>query len=785
VKFKILTLVALNLLGLPLAYGQNQQETVQRLEEFFTQGADNLQDHLSVPLTDKAYYKRYRETYEALEQGLLPAKWREKLMERILALLNTSASRLTSVQQAVVANSLNTLANSSSSPSEAAEALKALQNTLGISSEEAGLFGRNKAMSATLLSNAQAAFNNMAANEQLSNSLVVPQINSPAQVNYSEGGPVTGIATQAAPPANTLLMSNFASVLGEGNTNSVASNRPVPQTPSAAPRSTSNTGGTKTKEEVLQHLLKGLSRQEEKNKITQDTSHSKTNLFGANHYLATGGFTAPLRGNTSSTAPATHPTSSNPRLTEIQDRIFGFDPMIAFGGEIAKTTREERRRTLGVDAASASVTTPNNSETPARHNPSPKAGYGLAQAQLRENYSSLTKICDEALQKQLLQDKVLETRGSTLTNFSKAEEWVRKWRENFQIKPRRQQNMEDWIQHTQRELDQLTPTPTPPAGQQRTDTDSSLQRIQRVQKLLDDEFAIQSMHLNNLALTPDLNCVLSQTSNGLFKEDCHQYHDTATCDKMFNTCNAFANVPAGKSNEIPLADHMKMMSLVEFINHINGLDKATAESDHKRQLLARLRDLKTEDDKSIIPSDNLFSWVLSRQVEKGRNHIFTQITASCDNEGSWAKKIQTLELQLRNALFESPGCFSDPNEKQYFAIQLGETFGGDKFKQNLSANPSAMASTPLPILSSQCKDPSQTKELSPSSLDEIKNKFPDYFNIKSPNKDSSEWCNRIKKAHVTLLDVSQRIFESCSKDTQQEPASQKPLHSTQSKETPK
>jgi hypothetical protein len=77
----------------------------------------------------------------------------------------------------------------------------------------------------------------MAANEQLSNSLVVPQINSPAQVNYSEGGPVTGIATQAAPPANTLLMSNFASVLGESNTNSVASNRPVPQTPSAAPRS--------------------------------------------------------------------------------------------------------------------------------------------------------------------------------------------------------------------------------------------------------------------------------------------------------------------------------------------------------------------------------------------------------------------------------------------------------------------------------------------------------------------------------------------------------------------
>jgi hypothetical protein len=199
-------------------------ETTNELQFYFQKRAETLQNHLSVSPSDQAFYHRFIENYHPLEQGLLPAAWRQRLLNRILAL--AGVRNLTAAQQAQLNNALDAMGSAGLGGAAASQALQDMANSLGISSADAAnllaqasgdpsLFDGNASVGQQLQNNASTGLNAFNANASNPNNMDIPVIGSPQQVNYASEGPVATVASNEIPSLGNLSMGGMAGSMGQ------------------------------------------------------------------------------------------------------------------------------------------------------------------------------------------------------------------------------------------------------------------------------------------------------------------------------------------------------------------------------------------------------------------------------------------------------------------------------------------------------------------------------------------------------------------------------------------
>gem|GEM_PF-5646371 len=776
-KIKIFIAIGLTTLASGNALAQSQQETVQGLEEFFAGKATSLQDHLSIPVSDQAYYKRFREAYEPLEQGLLPAKWRDKLLERILALVGTNASSLSSAQQAALANSLNTLGTSSASSEEAAAALQSLQDTLGISSDEAAnalaqaasdasMFDGNSAVGATLKSNAQAGYNNLQASNAVSNSLNVPQVNTPAQVNYAEGGPVTTVASDTQPSAGSLEMGRFASVLGSGGESSSGTSGSGPSTPaSKVVGSTAPNSGSKG--DVMQELVKTLGKKGQTlangNGKTRATGSSSSPLYHQNYYLQSTAQRTPFP-QASAQTPSTAPTGL---LNENQRAAIAFDPLATLGGDFAKASNERFQEFISKSSGNTS-----------------QSGSLVAQAELSTFTENMAKDCSEALERQITASPNKIRNGDGQYNYQEMEKWLQDWKDGIQVDLRKDLNAsEDWVERIRKRLAEKGIDPKTQSREKR----------EIIREELNNEFSIRTAHINALARTPDDDCVLSRYSIGLTYDQCILTKSKEECNKRYRGCNDFSNIKSSEEDKIPASDHMEIMTLVGIVKSYTIPEKG---EDQRNYLKDFVEGLAQDAPSSKLSSDsNLLSIILQGAVrarnkgrnQEGENPLLSSLFSCFEPNTSWSSKLRDMEFQLRQFVLDKCS-YGDEETKESNFLEMEDSFAmplnilGPKGKRLfiVKSDSRSIFEMALPITSDRCGEVStsgllvEKDKISPQEAE----KFPDYFGIKLlPPMIPFEKCKELKNQLAGLQLMASQAYEECiAKQTSKTEGNKTPIH---------
>lgn len=772
-------------------------DTVLEIEEFFKNRADNLQEHLSIPVSEQAYYKRFQEAYAPLDQGVLTAQWRERLLARLLALSGTKG-KLSAAQQASLNNSLGTLANTGASSADAAAALQNIQNTLGISGDaaagalmqagsDASLFDGNASIGAMLQGNVQSGYNTLQSKAVASNSLNIPSINSPASVSYTGAGPIAGVTSAKQPSANDLTLTRFASSFG-GNSGSTP--RVGSTTASVGHTSpNSSSGGQGIGHQVVNNLVQNIGNGGQGSTTAGNTTnHFLVNPNGnsVNRPTLSTTNTPTISSNTSTTSTTTSPK-------QVIDQAFKFNPLVSLGGDFAKdhadTLVKALVQSIGTDStlASSPKTTPPKTGTSPYPDPFPttsgaKAGDSFASGKAKEaidnRIKTLEEVCKEDLQTKLKSSKVISENGKY--DFSEMAKWVKNWSVNSINKTKETLKIKSTEERVKIATTEKADKVQGPLSKREID-DIKLATYR-------DEFALRTSHLNALLITAQTDCVFSGENSGMTREACNKLveqkiYESHHCEQMFPRCNDFANVPSSQADKIPISDHLKIMTLIDTVEEFQNTYKKPDER-------AAVEGLRKERNKDLPPSEqsspgadpaitliqaspefsndnDADSALLNRYLRRrGNSEIGTILSKCFDKNTSWASKVRDMELQLRNTIAKK--CMGDDAADPNRIISLSHNtlgefriyFGDNKDDVTIQD----LSNKALPITQDTCQKTSN-KEYKLSNSDTIPdseiNLFPDYFGIKSEPNINPEKCEQLKIKHRRLLVLSTKIFEHC------------------------
>ncbi|MEO5667586.1 MAG: hypothetical protein ABIR96_05980 [Bdellovibrionota bacterium] len=400
-------------LGLTASMSFAQQtETTQEIEDFFDNRAETLQQHLSVPLTDQAFHKRFIEAYKPLDKGRIPAQWRDALVQRMLALAGVSAANLSAAQLAQVTNSVNVLGSAGANSTQSAAALAALGNALGISSDAAGnalasaagdtgLFNGNTSISQSFVNNSNSARDKFAAQASNPNSLTMAKITPPTQVKYENEGAVTSVSSITLPNPSGLTMGGYASQLGQ------------------SPGSAAKTGSTGVQDSSInrtpkpsahadllqQALIQGSKALATTNKTQTPTPAPRTNNYPDYANNLPSHVEAPVMQEKVNAATTATPATTSPSTTKSDP--FKYDPSVLLGGWYADEARTRVEKAFNAPSSPNSAEQQPGMSGPTSSSPPPavpKAGTALAESNMQKALQQHEVSCEETLAATLKKD---------------------------------------------------------------------------------------------------------------------------------------------------------------------------------------------------------------------------------------------------------------------------------------------------------------------------------------------------------------------------------------------
>jgi hypothetical protein len=773
---------AIKYLGLSLSltassgiWAQNT-ETTDEIESFFDKRATTLQEHLSVPLSDQAFHKRFIEAYQPLDKGRIPAQWRDALVQRMLALAGVNAATLTAAQQTQIANSINVLGSAGASSSESAEALAALGGALGISSSEASnalanaasdkaLFGGNSSVSQSFINNSQSGQNQLISQSASPNSLTMAQINPPSQVKYDSEGPITGVTTGKPPNPGSLTMGGYASQLGQpaaalatgAKTGNDVQTSKVMSTPPAAPHADIMQQALKQGVGAVTGAIKGQTPP-----TTAATSSARpfAGQIGAEHQ----GMSVMQNQMAPSSPP---PPSSIPTFTATQADPFKFDPQVLLGGDYLDQYQKRVQQILGGSSSSSGDSWGLNSP--------PTAGSTLSSGTWQKQIQSMGDSCEKDLHKMygfvegqvpqnLSYEQVTEMwrtfakkKHNLRADLAEREEAERKAQGGFYIQRSLFKATENFSHVNWNPLDSTAnPTDNVDIDIVKKQIDSSADKQGAFNTVVDDLFGHFAAQINGLANTDQDACIFAGTQMGNPKPD--------VCGQEF----AISTDKNGTFRNSALTNQLKMVALLDSIRELNSTEATVINAGLKKnypdQFKARFGFTERRSEAGATSQtrtnegDSAMEVFLTRNdvtSEQSKNRGFRRsyrlqdYLFKCPNaETSWMAKIQDLEVLARKSLVTN-------------CAELVERESDPNF---------ADTSIPLyPATQNICAfERSAVKNIYKSPTD---NTYPDFFGEKK--KLSADQCNALLSTQKSLAKISQMGQRKCQYSQRKDPTDKK------------
>jgi hypothetical protein len=755
-------------------------ETTDEIESFFDKRAQTLQDHLSVPLSDQAFHKRFIEAYEPLDKGRIPAQWRDALVQRMLALAGVNAANLTPEQQAQIANSLNVLGSAGATSSESAAALAALGGALGISSTDAGnalsnaasdkaLLGGNASVSQSFINNSQSGQNMLANQSSSPNSLTMAQLNPPSQVKYDSEGPITGATSGKLPNPASLTLGAYASKLGQpagaltsgAKSGGAIQNSKITSTPPAAPHA-----------DIMQQALKqGVGAVTGAVKGQTSTSGAPTNSdrpFASP--LSSDHQGRPFMQNPTPQGPPP-PSGSTPTSTATQADPFKFDPQVLLGGDYLDQYQKRVQQILGGTSTGSSDGWGLNSP--------PTAGSTLSSGTWQKQIQTMGDTCEKDLHKMygftegqvpanLSYEQVTEMwrtfakkKHGLRSDLAEREEAERKAQGGFYIQRAIFKSEENFSYEKWNPLD-TTSTPKDNVDLElvKKQIDSSADKQVAFNTIVDDLFGHFAAQINGLANTDQDACIFAGTQMGNPKPD--------VCGQEF----AISSNKDGTFRNSALTNQLKMVALLDAIRELNsteatainaGLKKNYPEqfksrfgfTERRSEAGAATQTRTNEGDSAmeVFLTRNDVSSEQPKQRGFRRSYRLQDYLFKCPNaETSWMAKIQDLEVLARRSLVTN--C-------------------GELVEREVSTNPEyADVSTPLyPATQDICSfEKSAIKNIYKEPKEA---NYPDFFGQRK--KLSGDQCDSLLRTHQSLAKISQMGQRKCQYLQKKEKA-QGPTH---------
>ena len=740
-------------------------ETTDEIESFFDKRAKTLQEHLSVPLSDQAFHKRFIEAYEPLDKGRIPAEWRDALVQRMLALAGVNGARLTPEQQAQIANSLNVLGSAGVTSSESAAALAALGGALGISSAEASdalsnaasdkaLFGGNANVSQSFINNSQSGQNKLTSQSSNPNSLIVAQLNPPTQVKYDSEGPITGATTVKLPNPGSLTMGSFASQLGQpagvlatgAKSSEGIQNSKITSTAPAAPHA-----------DIMQQALKqgvgavtgAVTGKPTSKLVTTNSERPFASQLGPEHQRMSA---------VQNTLPPSNspPPGSIPTSTATPADPFKFDPQVLLGGDYLDQYQKRVQQILGGTSPGSGAGDGWGLTTP------PAAGSTLSGGTWQKQIQTMGDSCEKDLHKMygftegkvpanLSYEQVTEMwrtfakkKHKLRADLAEREEAERKAQGGFYIQ-RQLFNAEENSFDKWNPLD-TTANPKDNVNLEvvKKQIDSSADKQVAFNTVVDDLFGHFAAQINGLANTDQDACIFSGTQMGNPKPD--------ECGQEF----AISSNKDGSFRNSALSNQLKIVAMLDAIRELNSTEATAINAGLKKhypeQFKSRFGSTERRSEAGATTQtrtnegDSAMEVFLTRNDVSSEQHKHQGFRRSyrlqdylfkCPNaETSWMAKIQDLEVLARRSLVancaelverESDPNFSDTSAPLFPATQDICTF----------ERPAA-------------------KNIYKSPTD---NSYPDFFGEKK--KLNSDQCSALLSTQKSLAKISQMGQKKC------------------------